>query len=133
MKIEKSEIRIRIKGEENNKDLVLAKYLNSEKTPYKTKEMVMMALSAYWLPFAYKDKFGTVDRECILSCLYLLNLQRDYLLQMLGRESNGDVMESVSENIQQEKVTPISENIQQEIKNELDILEKPKEDWFSPF
>lgn len=133
MKIEKSEIRVRIKGEENNKELVLAKYLNSKKTPYKTKEMVMMALSAYWLPFAYKDKFGTVDRECILSCLHLLELQRDYLLKMLGRESNGDVTESVSENIQQEKVTSVSENIQQEIKNKLDILEKPKEDWFSPF
>lgn len=125
MKIEKSEIRIRIKGEENNKELVLAKYLNSKKTPYKTKEMVMMALLAYWLPFAYKDKFGTVDRECILSCLYLLDLQRDYLLKMLGRESLENITESVSENIQKEKVT--------QVKNELDILEKPKEDWFSPF
>ena len=146
MTVEKREIRVRLKGEESSKELVLAKYLNSSNTPYKTKEMIMMALLAYWLPFAYKDKFGIVDKECVLSCIYRLKLHQDYLLEMLGSEVLEDITAGsifVSENLVSQKKnqdTQIQDDLssieQPEIKQpekEQPEKEQPEKKWFSPF
>ena len=86
MTLEDCEIRVRLRADQSSPELALAKYLSSKDTLYPPKDMVMIALMAYWLPLAHKYKTGIADEECIRSCIYRLKLHQQYLEGMLGSE-----------------------------------------------
>ena len=118
MTVEKCEIRVCLRGDNSNPEIVLAKYLNSEDTLYPVMDMTMIALMAYWLPLAYKHQFGSVNPECIRSCMNRLKLHQQYLQQMLKSE-----------------VAPEDGKDSQktQIWDDFDFVLKPGEKWFNPF
>ena len=79
------EFRLRSRVKADSSEAVVIKYLNSRNTLYPAKDMVMIAISSYWLPLAYQAVDQLVDLEPhIRACLYRLQLHSSYLMGMLG-------------------------------------------------
>lgn len=81
------EIRVRINVEFDSSEAILADYLHDAKVaPYPLREMVMLALKSYWLPFAYKRQKlkGEKLHQATLDSIYRLQLHLQYLQSMMG-------------------------------------------------
>ncbi|MHC5917641.1 MAG: hypothetical protein ACYTXE_43210 [Nostoc sp.] len=79
------EFRLRSRVKTDSPEAMLFKYLNSRNTLYPAKDMVMIAISSYWLPLAYQAQEQPVDIEPhIRACLYRLQLHSSYLMGLLG-------------------------------------------------
>jgi hypothetical protein len=69
------EFRLRSRVKTDSPEAMLFKYLNSRNTLYPAKDMVIIAISSYWLPLAYQAEEQPVDLEPhIRACLYRLQL-----------------------------------------------------------
>lgn len=79
------EFRLRSRVKTDSSEAMLFKYLNSRNTLYPAKDMVIIAISSYWLPLAYQAQEQPVDLEPhIRACLYRLQLHSSYLMGLLG-------------------------------------------------
>ncbi|MEJ6486124.1 hypothetical protein N0Y54_33515 [Nostoc punctiforme UO1] len=79
------EFRLRSRVKADSPEAMLFKYLNSRNTLYPAKDMVIIAISSYWLPLAYQAQEQPVDLEPhIRACLYRLQLHSSYLMGLLG-------------------------------------------------
>lgn len=120
--VEDREIRIRLRVDLGSQELKLADYLNSKDTLYPPKDMVMIALTAYWLPLAEKYKSGIMDEDLIKSSIYRLRLHQEYLEGLI---KNKNVKES-------EIVNTNSLEQESEIANSVSS-EKDDGPWLNPF
>lgn len=85
------EIRIRLNVEFDSSEAILNDYLhNTEAAPYPFREMVMLALKSYWLPFAYKSQKNSLEklRQATLDSIYRLQMHLSYLHSVTGIELN---------------------------------------------
>ncbi|UKP01034.1 hypothetical protein [Nostoc sp. UHCC 0870] len=121
------EFRLRSRVKSNSPEAMLIRYLNSRNTLYPARDMVMIAISSYWLPLAYQAEDQPIDLEPhIRACLYRLELHSSYLMGLLGEiPSKAATMIAVDRNTLQElerpSRTPITEQKQ------------PLTDWLNPF
>ncbi|MBD2303399.1 hypothetical protein H6G80_33645 [Nostoc sp. FACHB-87] len=80
------EFRLRARVDTSSYEAMLIKYLNSKNTLYPAKDMVMIAITSYWLPLAYQtmqQKSPDLEQQ-IRACIYRLQLHQEYLLGLLG-------------------------------------------------
>ena len=94
------EFRLRSRVKADSPEAMVIKYLNSRNTLYPAKDMVIIAISSYWLPLAYQAEEQPVDLEQhIRGCLYRLQLHSSYLMGLLGEiPSQGTPMIAVASN-----------------------------------
>ena len=85
------EIRLQIK-DEASEEVLLNEYLHDRGScPYGYREMIMLALKAFWLPFAYKrlGVRGEELRKATIDSIYQLQMHVSYLHSQIGFELEG--------------------------------------------
>lgn len=85
------EIRLLIKDETSD-EVVLNEYLHDKQAcPYSYREMVMLALKAFWLPFAYQRLGASSEqlRKVTIDAIYQLQRHLNYLYSQIGFELEG--------------------------------------------
>lgn len=88
--LEDFEFRLRVRAESQDPSGLIMTYLKSKNTPFLPKDMAMIALTSFWLPFAYQaaGQSTHIDLEShVRSCLHRLKLQEQYLLDLLEQSS----------------------------------------------
>ncbi|MBV8885930.1 MAG: hypothetical protein JO235_18310 [Chroococcidiopsidaceae cyanobacterium CP_BM_RX_35] len=135
------EIRLRIKVEYDSSEAVLVEYLRDvEATPYPFREMVMLALKTFWLPYAYKHLKVTSEQlhQVTLESIYglLIHLQR--LQSMIGIKLDSGMIGSIlpiqvntaSVSISASEAVHNSDN---SLTEELSVEEADDGEWNVPF
>ncbi|MFN6572026.1 hypothetical protein [Dendronalium sp. ChiSLP03b] len=150
------EFRLRSRTLKGSPEEIVMSYLNSKKTLYPAKDMVMIAILSYWLPLAYQvvDEVVKEDLESyIRDSIYRLKLHQQYLRRMLGEEmtteeenldlaqmlqspltslNNLTVMQSSNAHLNAMPENQTASSINKVDSNSFNT-EILKEEWFDPF
>ena len=153
--LENLEFRLRTRVQQESPEAILLSYLNSKDTLYPAKDMVMIALTSYWLPLAYQA-VGKGNKQKlephIRSCIYRLKLHQQYLQEMLGEEAadleaglmlSQSPTSSVNEASEIHRNQPHQPQVIQADDNQVDVplsgennqpvaQEPEKQEWFNP-
>ncbi|GAX38993.1 hypothetical protein [Nodularia sp. NIES-3585] len=150
--LENLEFRLRTRVQQESPEAILLSYLNSKDTLYPAKDMVMIALTSYWLPLAYQA-VGKGNKQKlephIRSCIYRLKLHQQYLQEMLSEEPadlEAGLMLSQSPTSSVNEASKIHQHQPQVIQaddNQVDVplsgennqpvaQEPEKQEWFNP-